>query len=224
MRGLHIVLKGLSDTLEHLLPFTLASLGWWIGIVSMLFGPGATQALFRLTDPRIISELERPGIRPGFSNPLKLEGRVWGVAALTVLPVAVLLANLSWSSKATNIWTLMIPLWLILLVSFGVIGLMSLSIVSLFKNSGRESIRIAAVLAYGRPGCTIPFLIALAPVIVICVGLVVPALLFLPALIAAAVNRLVLDGLGLPIHDPLAPSDERLVEESKAQARRKFGP
>jgi uncharacterized membrane protein YesL len=224
MRGMHIVLKSLSDTLEHLLPFTLASLGWWLGIVSILFGPGTTQALFRLTDPRITSELERPGIRPGFSNPFKLEGRVWGVAALTVVPAAVLLANLSWSSKSTNIWTLMIPLWLILLVSFSVIGLMSLSTVSLFKNSGRESIRIAAVLAYGRPGYTIPFLIALAPVIVICVGLIVPAFLFLPALIAAAVNRLVLDGLGIPIHDPLAPSDERRIEESKAQTRRKFGP
>ena len=224
MRGLHIVLKGLSDTLEHLLPFTLASLGWWLGIVSILFGPGATQSLFRITDPRIISELERPGIRPGFSNPFKLEGRVWGVAALTVIPIAVLLANLSWSSNSTNIWTLLIPLWLILLISFGVIGLMSFSIVALFKNSARESIRIAAVLAYGRPGCTIPFLLALAPVVIICAGLVIPAFLFLPALIAASFNRLVLDGLGMPIPDPLAPSDERQVEESKAQTRRRFGP
>jgi uncharacterized membrane protein YesL len=224
MRGLHIVLKGLSDTLEHLLPFTLASLGWWLGIVSILFGPGATQALFRITDPRIISELERPGIRPGFSNPFKLDGRVWGVAALTVIPTAVLLANLSWSSESSAIWTLLIPIWLILLVSFCVIGLMSLAIVSLFKNSGREAIRIAAVLAYGRPGCTIPFLLALAPVVVICVGLVVPAFLFLPALIAASFNRLVLDGLGIPIHDPLAPSDERRIEEAKAQSGRRFGP
>ena len=224
MRGVRIVLKGLSDTLEHLLPFTVASLTWWLGVVSVLFAPGLTQALFRLADPRIISELERPGIRPGFSNPFRLEGRVWGVAALTVIPVAVLLANLSWSSKSTSIWTLMIPLWLILLISFSVIGLMSFSVVSLFKNSGRESIRIAAVLAYGRPGCTIPFLIALAPVIIICVGLVVPAFLFLPALIAASFNRLALDGLGIPIHDPLTPSDERRIEESKAQSKGKFGP
>lgn len=224
MRGVHIVLKGLSDTLEHLLPFTLASLGWWLGIVSIVFGPGSTQMLFRIADPRLISELERPGIRPGFSNPFKLEGRVWGVATLTVIPVAVLLANLSWSRNSSSIWTLLIPLWLILLVSFSVIGLMSLSIVSLFKNSGRESIRIAAVLAYGRPGCTIPFLITIAPVIVVSVGLVVPAFLILPALIAASFNRLVLDGLGIPIHDPLAPSDERRIEEAKAQSRRRFGP
>jgi uncharacterized membrane protein YesL len=221
---MHIVLKGLSDTLEHLLPFTLASLGWWLGIVSILFGPGATQMLFKVADPRIVSELERPGIRAGFSNPFKLDGRVWGVAGLSVIPVAVLLANLSWSSNSSSIWTLLIPLWLILLVSFSVIGLMSFSIISLFKNSGQESIRIAAVLAYGRPGCTIPFLLALAPVILICVGLVVPAFLFLPALIAASFNRLVLDGLGIPIHDPLAPSDERRIEESKAQSKRKFGP
>jgi uncharacterized membrane protein YesL len=224
MRGLHIVLKGLSDTLEHLLPFTLASLGWWLGIVSMLFGPGATRTLFRVADPRIISELDRPGIRDGFSHPFKLGWRIWGVAGFTVIPVAVLLANLSWSNETSAVWTLLIPIWLILLASFSVIGLMSFSIASLFKNSGRESIRIAAVLAYGRPGCTIPFLIALAPVIVICAGLVVPAFLFLPALIAASFNRLVLDGLGIPIHDPLAPSDERLIEESKAQSRRKFGP
>jgi len=192
--------------------------------VSILFGPGATQALFRITDPRIISELERPGIRPGFSNPFKLDGRVWGVTALTVIPTAVLLANLSWWNDSSSVWTLLIPIWLILLVSFSVIGLMSFTIVSLFKNSGREAIRIAAVLAYGRPACTIPFLLALAPVVVICVGLVVPTFLFLPALIAATFNRLVLDGLGIPIHDPLAPSDERRIEEAKAQSRRRFGP
>ena len=71
MRGLHIVLKGLSDTLEHLLPFTLASLGWWLGIVSILFGPGATQSLFRITDPRIISELDRPASARPFTVPAR---------------------------------------------------------------------------------------------------------------------------------------------------------
>ncbi len=224
MRGVHIVLKGLSDTLEHLLPFTVASLGWWVGIVSILFGPGATLSLFRIADPRIISELERPGIRSGYCNPFKLGVRIWGVAAFAVIPTFVLLANLSWSSASSDLWTLLIPIWLILLISFSVIGLMSYSIVSLFKNSAIESIRIAAVLAYGRPGYTVPFLITLLPVVVICVGLIVPAFLFLPALIAASFNRLVLDGLGMPIPDPLAPSDERLIEESKAQSRRRFGP
>ncbi len=62
---------------------------------------------------------------------------------------------------------------------------MAFSIVSLFKNSAIESIRLAAVLAFGRPSCTIPLLIALVPVLIICIGLVVPAFLFLPALLAA---------------------------------------
>ena len=221
MRGLHIVLKGLSDTLEHLLPFTLASLGWWLGIVSILFGPGATQSLFRITDPRIISELDRPGIRAAFHNPRKNYGRAWGLSVIVVVPIVVLLANLSWSDSN---WIILIPIWLILLISFTVTGLMAFSIVSLFKNSAIEAIRLAAVLAFGRPSCTFPLLIALVPVLIVCIGLVVPAFLFLPALLAAVFNRLVLDGLGIQIVDPLAPSDERRIEESQAQARRRFGP
>jgi uncharacterized membrane protein YesL len=221
MRGLHIVLKGMSDTFEHLLPFTLASLGWWLGIISILFGPGATQMLFRITDPRIISELDRPGIRAAFWNPRKHYGRAWGLTLIVMVPIIVLIANLSWSNQN---WIILVPIWVILLISFSVTGLMAFSIVSLFKNSAVEAIRMAAVLALGRPSCTIPLLIALVPVLIICIGLVVPSFLLLPALLAAIFNRLVLDGLGIEVFDPLVPSEERRIEESKERAKRRFGP
>ncbi len=116
MRGLHIVLKGLSDTLEHLLPFTLASLGWWLGIVSILFGPGATQMLFRIADPRIISELDRPGIRAGISqSPQEL----WsGVGSLGDRRCSRSSCCLRISPGQTATGRILIPIWLILLVSF----------------------------------------------------------------------------------------------------------
>lgn len=224
MRGLRIVLKALSDSFEHLLPFTVASVGWWIGVVSIIFGPGATLQLFRVADPRILSELERPTMQRGFRWISRQDGRAWLLAAVVVIPVAVLLANLTWSSESNQLWTLLIPVWLILLVSFVLIGLLAFSIVAHFENSAFEALRIAAVLAYGRPSVTIPFLLALTPVVLICVGLIVPIFIILPALIAAAVNRLVFDGLGVTLSDPLAPTDERRIEELKAQSKRKFGP
>jgi hypothetical protein len=48
--------------------------------------------------------------------------------------------------------------------------------------------------------------------------------MFVPALIAAVVNRVVLDGLGSPVLDPLAPTDERLVEEQRRATASRFGP
>ena len=224
MRGLRIVLKALSDTFEHLLPFTVASVGWWIGVVSIVFGPGATRQLFRVTDPRVLSELERPSMRSGFRWFPRQDRRAWILAVVVLIPIGVLLANLSWSSESNELWTLLIPIWLILLVSFTLIGLLAYSIIGLYENSALEALRIGAVLAYGRPSVTIPFLLALAPVVLICIGLIVPIFLFLPALLAAATNRLVFDGLGIALPDPLAPSDERRIEELKTQSKRKFGP
>jgi hypothetical protein len=54
--------------------------------------------------------------------------------------------------------------------------------------------------------------------------LVVPLVMFVPALTAAVVNRVVLDGLGLPVLDPLAPTAERRVEEQQQAAASRFGP
>jgi hypothetical protein len=53
---------------------------------------------------------------------------------------------------------------------------------------------------------------------------VVPLVMFVPTLTAAVVNRVVLDGLGLPVLDPLAPTAERLVEEQQRAAASRFGP
>jgi uncharacterized membrane protein YesL len=224
MRGLRIVLKALSDTFEHLLPFTVASVGWWLGVVSIIFGPGATLQLFRVVDPRVLSELERPTMRNGFQWISRQDRRSWILTAVVLIPVGVLMANLSWSGESNELWTLLIPIWMILLISFTLIGLLAFSIISLYENSAFEALRIAAVLAYGRPSVTIPFLLALAPVALLCIGFIVPVFLFLPALLAAAANRLVFDGLGVKLPDPLAPSDERRIEELKAQSKRKFGP
>ena len=41
----------------------------------------------------------------------------------------------------------------------------------------------------------------------------------LPLPLTATINRLVLDGLKIPVPDPLAPTDERLVEEAIAKER-----
>ena len=75
-----------------------------------------------------------------------------------------------------------------------------------------------------RPGQALVVAIVVLCVIAAGAALVVPLVMLVPALIAAVVNRVVLDGLGLPVLDPLAPTDERLVEEEQRAAASRFGP
>ncbi len=83
MTPIKIVARGLSDTLESLLPYTLASLLWWPCLLSILPAPGATLALFRFTDPRFIAaSYERPGLRDSIAYGIRSSGRAWKLALL----------------------------------------------------------------------------------------------------------------------------------------------
>ena len=75
-----------------------------------------------------------------------------------------------------------------------------------------------------RPGQALAVAVVVLFVIAVGAALVVPLVMFVPALIAAVVNRVVLDGLGSPVLDPLAPTDERLVEEQRRATASRFGP
>ena len=150
--------------------------------------------------------------------------RGWGVV-LPFLPfVAVLLVNLSFYGGGTDRWGVLVPLWTLLLL-FALAGaLYALAVAGLTDATVWSATKRAGLLVVQRPGQ--------APrgrdrgffVIAVGAALVVPLVMLVPALIAAVVNRVVLDGLGLPVLDPLAPTDERLVEEQRRAAASKFGP
>jgi hypothetical protein len=218
--GWRIALKGLSDTFEHLLPFTIASLTWWLGVITVLFAPAATRALFEATDPRIVSNSERPSVASAFPHPFAGAGRAW--------QLIVLLSNLRFYASDVNGWSLLIPLWLLVLAMLVVVGLTAFSITALLDGSLGGSIRMGAVLCFGQPRRLLSLLLVTLPVALLGIVVVVPIVTLLPATIAAIVNRFVLVSLAVPVADPLAPTGERRIEESiehsQAQAARRFGP
>jgi uncharacterized membrane protein YesL len=223
-RGVRIFLRGLSDTLENLLHFVLTSLLWWVCVVTILIGPGAVLALFKATDPRIGSSSDRLGPR-GFLSEATMQWRRGWKLALVVVPIVALLAyNLWYYGSSDSRLAILVPAWVLLLTIAVLTGLSAFSIAALLDEPPRSALRIATILTGAKiwHGLVVAFL--LYGLTVVSIVLVVPVVMFLPATIAATINRLVLRGLGIPVADPLAPTDERRLEETAAKKRKRFGP
>jgi hypothetical protein len=224
MRGWRIALKGISDTLEYLLPFVIASVSWWVSLITIVLAPVTTQSLFRVADPRVTSNLERPSVWEHARQPIARGRNAWGLLISTVIPIVILLGNLAFYTESDRGWRLLIPLWFVLLCMFAIVSLVAWSIVSLFDQSPGYALRLAAAISLGRPRQLFSTLIVAAPIILIASLLVVPLFLFVPATIAAMTNRFTLDGLGITISDPLEPSEERIAEQLKETSGKRFGP
>jgi hypothetical protein len=223
-RGVRIFLRGMSDTLENLLQFVLCSLTWWLCCLTIVLAPGAVLALFAAADPRLRSSFDRPGPRAFVANAVHHMRRGWKLALITVPVLAILTYNLWFYGAADSSLTLLTPAWVILLLIGSLIALSAFSIAALLDEPPLSSLRAAAILTGARVGHAL--VVGLLLYVLIAVGtiLVVPLIMFLPATIATTINRLVLDGLNIPVHDPLAPTDERRLEELAAKDRKRFGP
>jgi hypothetical protein len=222
MRTLRLIGRGLTDTLESLLPFVLLTLAWWLCLCLVIPAPAATVTLAAMADPR------RAVARPDWGEVLgavrRNLWRGWGVI-LPLLPfVAVLLANLSFYGGRTDRWDVLVPLWTVLLLFALAVALYAFAVAGLTDATAWSATKRAGLLIARRPGQAL--MVAVVVLFVIAAGalLVVPLVMFVPALTAAVVNRVVLDGLGLPVLDPLAPTAERLVEEQQRAAASRFGP
>jgi hypothetical protein len=223
-RGVRIVLRGLSDTLEHLLAFTLLTLTWWLCVVTIVLAPGATIALFWAVDPRIESAFDRPGPRAFLSATIRDLRRGWKIALMTIPIIGLLIYNLWYYGSRDSSLALLAPAWMVLTMIGTMITLSALAIAGLLDEPAFSALRAGAILTGVRLWHALLVAVLLWLVIVIGIILIVPLVMFLPATVAAVVNRLVLDGLKIPIPDPLAPTDERLIEEAIAKERKRFGP
>jgi hypothetical protein len=135
-----------------------------------------------------------------------------------------LLANLSFYSGGTGRWDVLVPLWTVLLVFALAVALYAVAVAGLTDATAWSATKRAGLLVVRRPGQALAVAVVVLFVIAVGAALVVPLVMFVPALIAAVVNRVVLDGLGSPVLDPLAPTDERLVEEQRRATASRFGP
>jgi uncharacterized membrane protein YesL len=215
----------LSDTLEHLLPFTMASLSWWLAVFLVLPGPGATIALFQLVDPRLTSELDRPGLRQSARVTVANLKRGW-ILALCTLPVLLLLLyNLGTYQSLESRLAILAPLWVVLLLLGLISTLSAFAMAALFGQPATVALRHGILLSAARLPRAFVVVVLIWLLLFVGTLLVVPLVMFLPATIAAITSRLVLDGLGVPVTDPLAPTDERLQEEQsgKTTPERRWG-
>lgn len=224
MRGVRIVLKGLSDTLEHLLPYSLASLGWWVAVFTVVLAPGATLALFRVADPRATSDLDRPSLRESAAFAVQFQGRGWRLALMCLPVIAVLIWNLQYYSLSQSRIVILAPLWIALLLVAIFVTAAAFSAAALLDEPWRTALRGAAVETGRQLPAALVISAMLWPLLLLGALLVVPVFMFLPATFAAVFNRFVLASRGIPIVDPLVPTEERAVEEARVRERRKFGP
>jgi hypothetical protein len=118
----------------------------------------------------------------------------------------------------------LVPLWTVLLVFALAAALYAFAVAGLTDATAWSATKRAGLLVVRRPGQALAVAVVVLFVIAVGAALVVPLVMFVPALIATVVNRVVLDGLGTPVLDPLAPTDERLVEEQRRATASRFGP
>jgi uncharacterized membrane protein YesL len=222
MRTLRLIGRGLTDTLESLLPFVLLTLAWWVCLFLVIPAPAATVTLAAMADSR--RAVDRPDWREVLRAVRRNLWRGWRVV-LPLLPfVVVLLANLSFYGGRTDHWDVLVPLWTVLLLFALAVALYAFAVAGLTDVTAWSATKRAGLLVVRRPGQALVVAVVVLFVIAVGAALVVPLVMFVPALTAAVVNRVVLDGLGLPVLDPLAPTAERLVEEQQRAAASRFGP
>src|SRR4029079_10111576 len=111
----------------------------------------------------------------------------------------------------------LVPFWGALLLLVLGVGGVACSLSAVHGLPIGEALRSGALLTFARRPQML--IVAILLWIIIAIGgiLVVPALMFLPTLVAATVNHLVYDARGITLDDPLAPTVERQAEDQRAK-------
>jgi uncharacterized membrane protein YesL len=222
--GFRIVLRGLRDTIDHILVFVVATLAFWVGIASIVFAPTALLALFHVADPRhgIQSEAPTPATTIRYVKEHWL--RSWALGLATIPVVALLFYNnMVFYGRRTGTLSALTPLWLVLFVLGLMIALASFSACALLDRPVKASLRLGFLIT----GKALPryALVAILVGVLALIGafLIVPVVLFLPATIAAILNRMMLSVLDIPVPDPNLPTPELLAERAISGKPDRFG-
>ena len=207
--------RGLRDTLDHLLPFTLASISWWLGVFLIVTAPAATLALFRFTDPRALEDHRRP------TRPEVLElvrswlGTGWRLGLALAVPVVVLVRNLATHHDLGWLGTFLVPLWVVLLLATLTAGGIACSLVANHGEPVGRALRRAVLLTLSRAPILAPLVLLLWLIVAVGGLLAVPAVAFVPTLVAVTMNHVTYAALGIAVVDPLDPTPERRAEEQR---------
>ena len=213
MSLLKLIWRGVRDLFDQLLAFSLYSISWWICAITVVGGPPATVALFSMCDPR------RKVAQPEFSDAIAVFResfrRSWPIALITVPLVLILGWNVSFFAGSDHPLIVLVPLWVILMIILTILGTYAFSVAATMESRWRNAYRGATYILVLRPIRSIILFVILLVLMTAFTVMVIPMLLFGPALLAAIVNRFVLESLDVPIIDPDAPTSERQYEREQ---------
>ena len=210
--------RGLRDTLDHLLPFLWMSLSWWLGVFLVVTAPAATIALFTASDPRRLEEHQRPNRSEALALVRRWLLPGWVLAIMVAVPVVVLVVNILSYRDADGIGRLLLPLWALLLLLTLTAGGVATSLVGIHAEPIPTAIRRAVLFTLARAPMVLPVAVALWLLVAVGGLLAVPAVMFIPPLVAVTLNHLTYEALGIEVADPLDPTPERRAEEQRAEA------
>lgn len=210
--------RGARDTLDHLLPFTLVSISWWFGVLLVVTAPAATLALFRYADPRALEDQQRPERRELLRLVRGWIATGWQLSLLFAVPVGVLVRNLVVYREFGALGTWLLPVWVVLLLLAITAAGIACSLVAVHGCVVSTAARRAALITLSRSPFLAPVVVLLWIVVAVGGILAVPAVMFIPTLVANTLNHLTYEALGIEVADPLEPTVERRAEQQREEA------
>lgn len=213
VRFIRLFLRGLKDAYDQFVLVMVVSALWWLCAVLIVPGPPATVALFRILDPR--NQIQTPEIRDFFRYLRENFRTGWGIAALTVPVIIVLLWNATFFQGSDSFFAILVPLWVVMAFITLMLMLYAFATAAVMESKVRNAFRGATYLMVMWPFSSALMLILLVVISSILAVLVLPLLFFGPGIVAAVINRFVLTGFNIEIIDPNAPTTERRTEVSQ---------
>jgi uncharacterized membrane protein YesL len=208
-----LIWRGFRDLFERLLQFVSYSILWWLVLVTIVGGPPATVALFWICDPRRrVSTPEFAEAVAVFKSSVR---RSWGITVFTVPIFAILFWNAFFFSGSNHPLVALVPLWILMLLIIYIFILYAFSMAATMESGTRNAFRGAMFVLISNPFRSLFLCIFLIVLGTIMAVTVLPMVLFGPALLAAIVNRFVLDALKIDLDDPDAPTIERQAERQR---------
>lgn len=213
MRFLRLFLRGLKDAYDQFVLVMIVSVLWWVCAVLIVTGPPATVALFRMMDPR--NAVQMPELADFFRFMRENFRTAWKVALFTVPVIVVLAWNMLFFRNSDSVFAIMVPLWFVMIAITLMLMLYAFATVAAMESYTRNAFRGAAYLLVMWPFTSGLLFVLLTLIAGLFTVLVLPLILFGPAVSAAVINRFVLAGYNVEVIDPGAPTQERQHEVAR---------
>ena len=196
------------------------SLSWWLGLFLIVTAPAATLALFSAADPRRLEEHQRPTRGEAFALVRRWAVTGWLLAIVVAVPMVALISNILVYRDSDGAGRWLVPFWVVLLLLVLTAGGTAASLIAVHELNFARAVRRSIILTLGRAPLVLP--VALALWLLVAVGglLAVPAVMFIPPLVAVTLNHLTYEALGIEVVDALDPTPERLAEQRRDQGSR----